>query len=194
MKHFSFILLIITISAIVSAQNEDAIVQKNETVTFAILNSFVISNTDYETFNNNFVSSSFITAIKSQSSPKIFIDGIPVNPIFANNLNYAEFLGNIHLLSYDLQNERVSTLQTNNRIENNEDLPILEEIENYSNDFTNANYIILKQIGLNYQLRDAKKNNYIVGLNYNKKIRPFLPTNKSTSTKLISEEMLFSIH
>jgi hypothetical protein len=44
------------------------------------------------------------------------MDGIPINPIFINNTNYNEFLGHMHLLSYDIQGINVHTLQNDSKI------------------------------------------------------------------------------
>lgn len=191
MKSFNLIFLLSIFSIIVSAQSANTIIIKNDTTTFTTTNSFITYKTNYETLNNNFITGNSYATIRSQDNPRIFVDGMPINPIFINNLHYAEFLGSTHLLSYDLQNASVTALQANNKIANSEGIPILGIIENHSNDITNTNYIMLKQIGLNYQLKEIKKNNYIVGLNYNKMSSLYLPVPSFINTFSMSFKAKF---
>jgi hypothetical protein len=49
-----------------------------------------------------------------------------------------------------------------------EGIPFSEFIDNHEKYITQTDYLILKQIGLYYQIKDAKSKKYTIGLQYNK--------------------------
>lgn len=168
----AFILLNLC-STIIWGQNKDAITVKQDTTSFNNIHAFITYQQNYETYNNSFITGNSFATIRSQNNPKIFIDGMPINPLLINDLYYAEFLGSTHLLSFDLQNASVRALQANSQIVNSDGLPISEGIENYDNYNTYRFNTIHKQIGFNYQLKD----NYVLGINYNKMSSLYFPYN-----------------
>lgn len=87
-----------------------------DTIAFKTTNAFLTHQKNYETFNNSFITGNSVATIRSQDNPKILIDGIPINPIFIDNTGYNEFLGHMHLLSYDIQDVNVNTFHNDYRI------------------------------------------------------------------------------
>lgn len=87
-----------------------------DTTRFSTPNPFVMRVNNYETFNNSFITGNSYALIRSEDNPQILLDGIPMNPWIGYNTHYAEFLGSMNVLSYDLQQAEVTTLQSNGRI------------------------------------------------------------------------------
>ncbi len=116
MRICKLFLLLNLLSIIVSGQATDTISIKIDTSVFRTTNAFLIPQKNYETFNNFFITGNSFAIIRSQDNPKILIDGIPLNPIWVNNTHYTEFLGQMHLLSYDIQGQNVHTLQNEDKI------------------------------------------------------------------------------
>jgi hypothetical protein len=114
MKFFNIFLLLNLLSIIISGQTLDTI--KIDTSRIRTTNAFLIQQKNYETFNNSFITGNSSAIIRSQDNPKILMDGIPLNPILVNNTHYTEFLGQMHLLSYDIQGVNVHTLQNEDKI------------------------------------------------------------------------------
>lgn len=113
MKLFKLSLLLNLLSIMVSGQTSDTVSVKIDTSKFITTNAFLTPHKNYETFNNSFITGNSDVTVRSQDKPRILIDGIPINP---NLLNYNEFLGHMHLLSYDIQSVDVNTLQNDSRI------------------------------------------------------------------------------
>lgn len=116
MKFFKLFLLLNLPVFVVSGQDVDTTLIKSDSLEFRTTNAFLIPRKNYETFNNSFITGNSVATIRSQDNPKILIDGIPINPILLNNTDYNEFLGHMHLLSYDIQSVDVNTLQNDSRI------------------------------------------------------------------------------
>jgi hypothetical protein len=116
MKFLKLFLLLNLLSIVVSGQDFDTTLVELDTSKFRTTNAFLIQQKNYETFNNSFITGNSSAIIRSQDNPKILIDGIPINPILINNTHYTEFLGQMHLLSYDIQGVSVHTLKNDNKI------------------------------------------------------------------------------
>jgi hypothetical protein len=116
MKFLKLFLLLNLLSIVVSGQDFDTTLIELDTSKFRTTNAFLIQQKNYETFNNSFITGNSSAIIRSQDNPKILLDGIPINPILINNTHYTEFLGQMHLLSYDIQGVSVHTLKNDNKI------------------------------------------------------------------------------
>lgn len=116
MKFFKLFLFLNLLSIVISGQDIDTSFIQLDTVKFRTTNAFLIQQKNYETFNNSFITGNSSTIIRSQDNPKILIDGILLNPILLNNTHYTEFLGQMHLLSYDIQGVNVHTIQNEDKI------------------------------------------------------------------------------
>lgn len=116
MKLLKLSLLLNFLSIIVFGQTPDTVSVKADTSQFRTTNAYLKLQKNYETFNNSFITGNSFATIRSQDNPKMLIDGIPINPILVKNTDYNEFLGHMHLLSYDIQSINFHTLQNDNKI------------------------------------------------------------------------------
>lgn len=101
---------------VVLGQGMDAERVVNDSTHLETSNAFIIHEKNYETVNNSFITGNSRVMIRSQSNPKLLLDGIPVNPILFNSLHYTEFQGSMHVLSFDMQNAGLNYLQHDDKI------------------------------------------------------------------------------
>ena len=117
MKAPGILILLIFIVSEISCQVADSALQKTDSIRFQTSNGFIVKKNNFELFNSSFITGNAYGVIRSQDNPKISVDGIPVNPnLYNNNAPYPEFLGNMNLLSFDLEEVSCGTLISGNKI------------------------------------------------------------------------------
>ncbi|NME68044.1 TonB-dependent receptor [Flammeovirga aprica] len=116
MKFFNILFLFNLLSLVTLAYEPDSLNLNADTTEFKTSNAFLINESNYETFNNSFITGNATGVIRNQNNPQLMMDGIPINPYFTNNTHYNEFLGPMHLLAYDIQSLEMNTLENNNQI------------------------------------------------------------------------------
>lgn len=116
MKLFRILLLIHFLSMTVYGQQMDSIRINHDTICFTTPNAFYFNHQNYETFNNSFITGSSFAVIRSQDNPRIYVDGIPMNPMIFTNTHYTDYLGGMNLLSYDIEKVMIKTLAHESRI------------------------------------------------------------------------------
>ena len=116
MKLIAILLLIHILSLTGYGQAVDSVRIDRDTTQFNTSNAFLFTHGNYETFNNSFITGSSFAVIRSQDNPRIYVDGIPMNPMISTNTYFADYLGGMNLLSYDIEKARIKTLANGSRI------------------------------------------------------------------------------
>ena len=116
MKALGLLVSLIFCVSELSCQVADSSFQKSETNRFSTPNGFIVTKSKLELFNSSFITGNAYAIIRNQDNPKIFVDGIPVNPIFGSNVPFQEFIGDMNFLSFDLQDISTETLRSGNNI------------------------------------------------------------------------------
>ena len=116
MKLFNLFTIFTLLSLPLLGQVNDSTFNDLDTLDFKTTNAFQIQHDNYETFNNSFITGNSYSVIRNQSNNQLTVDGILINPYFSNNTLYSEFLGKMHLLSYDIQDANLNTLENEGQI------------------------------------------------------------------------------
>lgn len=116
MKKFGAIILFVSLSISVFGQSQDSVRIDNDTISFETTNAFITNEKNYETINNSFITGNSFGIIRSQDNLKVLVDGMPMNPVLYNNTHYSEFLGSMHLLSFDIQKVNFKTIVSDDKI------------------------------------------------------------------------------